>query len=62
GSEALQALRENPQTAQIPVIAITSFALRGEKVEFIQAGFNGFVSKPVELKELLRVMHLILGT
>jgi CheY-like chemotaxis protein len=61
GSETLQALRKNPQTAQIPVIALTSFALRGEKEEFIKAGFDGFVSKPVELKELLRIMHLVLG-
>lgn len=61
GSDALRVLRGNPQTAHIPVIAVTSFALRGEKDDFIKAGFDGFVCKPVELKELLRIMHLVLG-
>ncbi|MFZ4855801.1 MAG: response regulator [Desulfuromonadaceae bacterium] len=42
-----------------PVIALTAYAMRGEKQHFLDQGFDGYVSKPVDIKELVRVMQLV---
>jgi two-component system sensor histidine kinase EvgS len=45
----------------IPIIALTAFAMEGEKATFLNAGMNGYVAKPVGLKELTRAIDDILS-
>ena len=53
GLEALKAIRaEENGKAQTPIIAITAHALKGEKEGFLEAGFNGYLSKPVSRIDL----------
>ena len=47
GFEALREIRQNPALKHIPVLAVTSNAMKGDKTYFIEFGFNGYVSKPV---------------
>lgn len=47
GHEALQILRSMPQVAQVPVIAITSFAMVGDRIHGLQAGFDDYLAKPI---------------
>jgi signal transduction histidine kinase/CheY-like chemotaxis protein len=47
GIEALKEIRKNEFLKQTPVVAITSSAMRGDKNYFLELGFNGYVSKPV---------------
>jgi two-component system, cell cycle response regulator DivK len=54
GTQALARLRENERTASIPVIALTAQAMHGDLERFLQAGFDGYLSKPVDIAELLR--------
>jgi two-component system, cell cycle response regulator DivK len=53
GVQALHRLRANERTAAIPVLAVTAQAMQGDRHEFLEAGFDGYVSKPVNVRELI---------
>jgi CheY-like chemotaxis protein len=48
GTSALRALRADPRTAGIPVVAVTAFAMRGDRERLLAAGFDGYVTKPID--------------
>jgi two-component system cell cycle response regulator DivK len=52
GFAALAWLRSNAATSSIPVIAVTAFAMDGERERIEAAGFDGYVSKPVDIDRL----------
>lgn len=53
GWEMIQRLRANKQTAQLPVIAVTAHAMAGDKEKALEAGFNGYISKPFMFGDML---------
>ena len=53
GVEALSRLRANERTASIPVIAVTAQAMQGDHERFLAAGFDDYISKPVNIVELV---------
>jgi PAS domain S-box-containing protein len=57
GIEALHTLRTNPLTAKIPVIALTAFSLTTERKTLLEEGFDGYLSKPIALPELLKLLQ-----
>jgi len=63
GEEALQEIRRIEQETGLhqPVIALTAYVLRGEKERFLATGFDGFVSKPLVISELVQEMKLAMG-
>jgi len=63
GIDALKALRANAATAAIPVVAITASVMQHDRQQIVGAGFDGFVEKPVNLKNLLdTVQHAVQKT
>jgi CheY-like chemotaxis protein len=52
GLEATRQLKNNPVTAKIPVVAITAYAMTGDEERTRAAGCAGYVSKPVNTREL----------
>lgn len=50
GISALGRLRELPATAAIPVVALTAFAMAGDRERFLAAGFAGYLVKPIDIK------------
>jgi two-component system cell cycle response regulator DivK len=50
GWEALQQLRADPRTADIPVVAVTAFAMEGDRERFLQGGFDGYITKPIDVR------------
>jgi two-component system, cell cycle response regulator DivK len=56
GVEALGRLRSDPRTASIPVLALTAQAMYEDRERFLAAGFDGYLSKPVDVVELLRTV------
>jgi two-component system cell cycle response regulator DivK len=63
GIEALTRLRDHERTASIPVVALTAQAMHGDRERFLQAGFDDYISKPVDVTALLRTIgaHLPRG-
>jgi len=53
GVQALHRLRADERTAAIPVLAVTAQAMQGDRQVFLAAGFDGYVSKPVNVRELI---------
>lgn len=57
GLEATRQLRANPKTANIPIIAVTSFALSGDDQKALEAGANAYLAKPYSPRKLLSLIR-----
>ena len=57
GVEALSRLRMDERTASIPVLAVTAQAMEGDSERIKEAGFDGYLSKPVDIDELLTTVE-----
>jgi CheY-like chemotaxis protein len=53
GIQALLRLRADQRTAGIPVLAVTAQAMRDDRERFLAAGFDDYISKPVNVRELI---------
>ncbi len=56
GVEALGRLRADERTASIPALALTAQAMDGDRERLLAAGFDGYVSKPVDIVELVAIV------
>ena len=57
GVEALGRLRADERTASMPVLALTAQAMEGDRERFLAAGFDGYVSKPVDIAEFVATVR-----
>jgi two-component system, cell cycle response regulator DivK len=57
GLEALKCLRSDGRTAGVPVLAVTAQAMHGDRERFLAAGFDGYISKPVDVIQLLETVR-----
>ena len=53
GFQAVQAIKANPDTASVPVIALTAHAMQGDEDKALEAGCDDYDTKPVNFKRLL---------
>lgn len=56
GLTALRQLRADPETCDIPVIALTASAMPDEQDEILSAGFDGYETKPIGVKRLEEIV------
>ncbi|MBI9113360.1 MAG: response regulator [Maridesulfovibrio ferrireducens] len=56
GLEVLAKLQDDPETAAIPVIAMTAYAMRGDRERFLNAGCVDYIAKPIDLDEFWRTL------
>lgn len=57
GVEALSRLRADERTASIPVLAVTAQAMQDDRERFLAAGFDNYLSKPVDVVELINAVR-----
>jgi len=57
GYEAARRIRANPATQQIPIIAVTSYALSGDESKALAAGCDGYVAKPFSPRKILALVQ-----
>lgn len=61
GLAAIGILKSDPVTRAIPVVAITALAMRDDRTRILGAGFDGYLSKPIGIKELRAEVKRHLG-
>ena len=54
GLSVVQELKGDARTSAIPILALTAHAMRGDKDRFLEAGCDGYISKPIDVKTFLR--------
>ena len=57
GVEALRRLRADERTASTPVLALTAQAMEGDRERFLAAGFDGYLSKPVDIADFVATVR-----
>lgn len=60
GITALRYLRNDPMTADILVVALTAFAMKDDQTRFLDAGFNGYIAKPIDIKQFAQQIQACL--
>lgn len=60
GLTATRELKANPATREIPVVAVTSYAMQGDETKAREAGCSGYLTKPIEKKRLLEIVAEVL--
>jgi two-component system, cell cycle response regulator DivK len=61
GLDATRALRADPDTANIPIIVVTSFALSGDDKKAMDAGASAYLAKPYSPRQLLDTIRKMAG-
>jgi CheY-like chemotaxis protein len=61
GFAVIRKIRENPSLATLPVLAITAYAMRGDRESVMNAGFDGYLSKPINARDLANEIERLLS-
>lgn len=61
GVEALAQLRADASTASIPVAALTAFAMKDDRARILAAGFDGYLEKPIDVRQLPAQVEALLN-
>ncbi len=61
GTRLLHLIREREEMGQVPAIALTAYAMPGDREDFLQKGFNEYVSKPFTRSDLAEAIENILN-
>jgi CheY-like chemotaxis protein len=61
GYEFTRDLRGRAETADVPILAVTSFAMKGDREKAIDAGCSGYLTKPIHRPALLEQVASLLG-
>jgi two-component system, cell cycle response regulator DivK len=57
GVEALRMLRDDPLTQEIPVVAVTAFAMKEDRERALHAGFDSYLEKPISVRTFPELIH-----
>jgi CheY-like chemotaxis protein len=60
GFAVIRKIRENPRLARLPVVAVTAYAMQGDRERILKAGFDGYLSKPVNAPSLAQELDRVL--
>lgn len=62
GLTATRLLKADPETEDIPVVALTAFAMRGDEEKIRAAGCDGYIAKPIQYRSFLTDLQQMLET
>ncbi len=61
GEAVLREIRANPRLKRLPVIAVTAYAMVGDKEQLLKNGFDGYLSKPINTRTFAAEVESIVG-
>jgi two-component system cell cycle response regulator DivK len=61
GLEAIGLLKSDPATQDIPAIALTALAMKGDEQRILAAGYDGYIAKPMRYQEFLSTISFLLA-
>jgi CheY-like chemotaxis protein len=61
GFAVVRKIRENPRLAQLPVVAVTAYAMQGDREKILNSKFDGYLSKPVNSRSLAEELDRLLN-
>jgi CheY-like chemotaxis protein len=53
GLSVVRAMKEDGRTSGVPILALTAHAMRGDRDRFLEAGCDGYISKPIDVKTFI---------
>lgn len=62
GEAIMKILKEDPQYQNVPIFAVTSYAMPGDRERFLEAGFDAYFSKPIDKQAILETMRTMLSS
>ncbi len=62
GLEATKKLKEEPATRDIPVVAVTSYAIKGDREKALAAGCSGYITKPIDKDTFVQEVATVLAS
>ncbi len=57
GIEVTKIIKSKPNYKFVPVIALTAYAMKGDRERFIEAGFDDYVPKPIDVSEFMKIIR-----
>jgi len=60
GFGAIRWIRDHPRFSRLPVLAVTAYAMKDDQEKMLAAGFNGYVSKPIDAAALLGELRRVI--
>ena len=57
---AAKLIKEDPSFKDIPIVALTSFAMMGDKERALEAGCTGYITKPIDTRKFLKAVSLFM--
>jgi CheY-like chemotaxis protein len=60
GFAVVRKIRENPRMASLPVVAVTAYAMQGDRERILNSNFDGYLSKPVNSRSLAEELDRLL--
>ncbi len=62
GYDAIRILKNDPVTKDLKILAVTSFAMAGDREKALETGADDYMSKPINTRELPKVAERLLGS
>lgn len=56
GLEVVRRLRDDPALREVPVVALTAYAMKGDREQMLAAGFVDYVSQPIDIDQFLEIV------
>ncbi|MCX7914547.1 MAG: response regulator [Thermodesulfovibrionales bacterium] len=61
GTEVLKRIRDSEIGRNIPIIAVTSYAMAGDRQRLLSAGCNGYIEKPIDPEQVISQIRELVG-
>jgi two-component system cell cycle response regulator DivK len=62
GLDVTRWLKDEEALADIPVVAVTAFAMKGDEQKILEGGCEGYISKPISVSEFMEVIQRYIGS